>query len=163
MKQIMGRDTKLDTWLLPAKLVKPKEILPMVQRAEKEDRELVLDALEPYEGRTIRGLLLMRPEEAPNYNLTVGSIIFADFGFIHVVEPHAEDPKLHYWPFRVLECEPQPRPDSLDDMDLQVKLEYLEASHACKAIRKYMSQPIEQRPWPLDVVRVNTKWKAKSA
>lgn len=163
LKRILGRETKLDTWLVPAKLIKIKDLLPMVQRAEKEDREIVEDALDPYEGRTIRGRILMKPEEAANYNMEIGKVVFADFGFIHMVEPHAEDPKLHYWPFRVLECEASPRLDDPDEVDLEVRLQYLAPSHACKAIRKYMSLPIEDRPWPLDVARVNSKWKAKSA
>jgi hypothetical protein len=163
LKKLVGRDTKLDTWLLPAKTLKLNEIIPMIKRADREDKEVVLDALEPYEGRSIKGTLVMRPEEASAHNIEVGKICFADFNFVHIVEPHAEDRKLHYWPFRVSEVELQPRPDNLDEVDLAVKFLYLEAEHACAAIRKYMSLPIEERPWPLDLTRATGRWKSKSS
>ncbi len=162
LKKIVGRDTKLDTWLLPAKTLKLNEIIPMIKRADKEDKEIVLDTLEPYEGRSIRGTLLMKPDEAAAHNVMPGKIVFADFNFVRQVEPHAEDKKLHYWPFRVAEVEMLPRPGDIDEIDLQVRFHYLDAEHACAAIRKYMALPIEDRPWPLDLTRANSKWKSKT-
>lgn len=163
LKKIVGRDTKLDTWLLPAKTLKLNEVMPMVQRAEKEDKEIVLDALEPYEGRVLSGRLVIKPEDAHEYNVVPGQIVFADFPFVRTIEPTAADPKLHYWPFRVLSVEPLPRVDEPDELDLEVRFAYLEAEHACKAIRKYMALAIEDRPWPLDMTRADGKWKGKSA
>lgn len=164
LKKSMGRDTKLSTWHLPAKVIKPKEIMPLVQRAEREDRQLIEDALEPYERRTLKGALVMSPKEADESNVRIGNICFADFPFVRKIEPHVADAQLHYWPFKVLEREDKavPLADNPDNTEVHVRLMYMPPGSGCGAVRKYMALPLEDRPWPLDVTRAKEKWKSKT-
>lgn len=164
LKKSMGYDTKLSTWYLPAKIIKPTEIIPLVQRAEEEDRKLFINALDPYELRTLSGTLQMTPKEADDANVIIGSVCFADFPFVSKIEPHVADAQLHYWPFKVLSRDDKPVPltDDPDHIDVNVRLMYMPPEAGCKAVRKYMSLALDERPWPLDVTRARDKWKSKT-
>jgi hypothetical protein len=164
LRKSMGRDTKLSTWYLPAKIIDPKEIMPLVRRAEEEDRALVEKALDPYERRTLRGVLQMTPAEADESNVQVGNICFADFPFVAKIEPHVADGQIHYWPFKVLEREDKavPTGDNPDHVEVTVRLMYMPHASGTNAIRRYMAMPLEDRPWPLDLTRAKDKWKSKT-
>jgi hypothetical protein len=164
LKKSMGHDTKLSTWYLPAKIIDPKEIMPLVARANQEDRQIVEDALEPYERRTLRGVLNMTPQEADESNVQVGNICFADFPFVSRIEPHVADQHLYYWPFKVLEREDKPVPtdENPEAIEMTARLMYMPPASGCNAIRKYMSMPIDARPWPLDLTRPSGKWRSKT-
>jgi len=157
-----SRERRGITWTIPARHATPSVIIPILERAAREDRKIFIDAVEPYGGRTLRGTVPVSPEEADRIGLAAGRVVFAEYSFVKAADPQVVNMPVHAWAFKVVSRKDEPG-EGWDHLGagVDVKLQYLEADHAFRAVRKLMSMPEEERPPRLDAPHAADKWKAR--
>jgi hypothetical protein len=154
--KLTGLKAERDIWKIPAHLVDPKAIAEMLKRISREDRDVFKEAVEPYEGRTLTGDLLIPFSQADDYGIGPNGIIFANFAFVKKVDPQVVEMQILAWPFRVLDTKPV-------EGAIRATLAYMEADPGARAVGKLMAMRREDRPRLLDEVHADGKWKTRSA
>lgn len=159
LEHMAGASHKGETWTIPAKLAKTALVMPVVERAAKEDRKAFTDAVEPYEGRSMKGTLPMSPAAADAMGLVPGRVVFAEYQFLKVVDPLVVNMPVHCWPFKVASREDSPG-EGYEHLEqgVSLKLAYLDSSHGYKAVRKLQAMAEEDRPAKLDKPHADGKW-----
>lgn len=159
LEHMQGASRKGDVWSLPARLAKPAQIMPVVERAAREDMKAFVDAVEPYEGRHMKGTIEVSPEEADALGLVPGRVVFADYQFVKAADPLVVNMPVHVWPFMVETREDAPG-EGYEHLEqgVSVKLAYLESRHGYKAVRKLQAMPEQVRPPRLDGPHAQGKW-----
>lgn len=164
LEKVAGANRKGDVWSIPAKHAKTAQVMPVVERMAREDRKAFVEAVEVYEGRYMKGTLLMSPEEATAMGIREGRIIFADYQFLKVADPLVVNMPVHAWPFKVASREDAPG-EGYEHLEqgVAVKLTYLESSQGYLAVRKYRSMDEAERPPRLDRPHADGKWYCRRA
>lgn len=162
LKQLQGASCRGETWLIPARHAIPSKVMPAVERAAREDKAAFVEAVEPYEGRTLKGSAALTPREADEAGFRPGRVAFAEYSFVKAADPQVVNMPVHYWAFLVREREDVHDPETGSD-HVVLKIEYLPAAHGCAAVRKLMAMPDAERPRRLDAPHVAGKWVARQA
>jgi len=159
LEKTEGASRQGETWSIPAAFCKAKAVMPILQRAAREDARAFIGATEPYEGRTMKGTVPVSPAEADSLRLVPGKVVFAEFGFVKAADPLVVNMPVHAWPFRVISREDTPGEgyESLEE-GVSIKLEHLPPEHGCKAVRKLQALPEDRRPPKLDRPHAIGKW-----
>jgi hypothetical protein len=149
-----GEKPVMDTWRIPASLIKREELAPMLVRISEEDREVYTDATSPYEGRTITGPLLLPFSRAKEFNLSQGGVVYADYAFVKIADPQVVPMQIHAWPFDVLKLEP-------GEGHMRATLGYMAPARGARAVGKVMAMARDKRTPFLDKPHAEEKWKSK--
>lgn len=159
LEHLPGASRKGDIWSVPAKHAKPSEVMPVVERAAREDMKAFIDAVEPYEGRHMKGTIAISPKAADDLALIPGRVVFADYQFVRAADPLVVNMPVHAWPFMVEARDDRPG-EGYEHLEegVSVKLGYLESRHGYKAVRKLQAMPEQERPVRLDGPHVDGKW-----
>lgn len=159
LEKTEGASRQGDTWSVPAAFAKAKAILPVLQRAAREDAKAFVESVSPYEGRIMKGTVPVGPSEADGLRLVPGKVVFADYQFLKAADPVVANMPVHAWPLRVLSREDRPGEgwEHLGE-GVAVRLRHLEPEHGCKAVRKLRALPEDRRPPRLDLVHAAGKW-----
>lgn len=157
-----SREYRGTIWKIPSRFAIPSIVMPLVKRLAEEDKKLFVKAVEPYEGRVARGTVKFTPEEADNFGLKVGEIVFAEFPFIKIADPTIVNMPVHVWPLKVVSRKDQPG-EGYEDMDygIDLRLEYPDHKEAYTAVRRRMMSNKENRLPPLDAPHALGKWHAR--
>lgn len=159
LEHLPGASRKGDVWSIPARNAKQSVVMPVVERAAREDMKAFVDAVEPYEGRHMKGTIAISPTEADALLLKPGRVIFAEFPFVKAADPLVVNMPVHAWPFMVEAREDKPG-EGYEHLEegVSLKLGYLDARHGYKAVRKLQAMPEDDRPARLDGPHVDGKW-----
>lgn len=164
LENMNGASRKGDIWSIPARHARGKALMPVLERAAREDMKAFHEATGPYEGRTMKGTLPMSRDEADAMRIVPGRVVFADYHFVKAADPLVVNMPIHAWPFKVLARDDAPG-EGYEHLDegVSVKLEHLAPGHGCKAVRKLQAMPEESRPARLDRPHAIGKWHCRRA
>lgn len=162
LEHMEGTSRKGDTWAIPARHARTRLVMPVIERVAREDRAAFVDAVEPYEGRTLRGTVPIQPAEADAFGLLPGRVVFAEYTFLKEADPLVVNMPVHAWPFKVTDRKDTPGEgwEQLEE-GVSLKLAYLGSAHGYKAVRKLQAMPEETRPARLDAPHAVGKWHAR--
>lgn len=144
-----------DTWRIPGSMVDGAKIAEMLMRIAEEDRNIFIDATEPYENRSATGRLLLKWSEAGAFGLGDDGIVFANYSFVKTIDPTVQPMQIHAWPYRVTKASPT-------EGGIEATLTYMEPKAGSRAVGALMALPQADRRPLLDEAHVDGKWKVKS-
>lgn len=154
LKSIEGCQRDGESWLLPARSCAASVIRPVLERVVREDYDFFISHIEHLEGRSIRGVVPVKPYEANELGLEPGKYAHADYAFLKIADPQVRNGPVHSWPFMVAS-----RRDMEDGAD--VRLAYPDPDIAYKAVRHRMAMAPEDRQPLLDITHATGKWSSR--
>lgn len=147
-------DRDAGVWLIPAFACGNSIISKVLTRIVAEDKDIFHRALEPYEERSIKGLLLTGERTPGDMGVIEGATLFGSHAFLSVTDPDIPDRPIHAWPFKVKTC-------AATEYGSEVRLAYMDAKDGYLAVRRRQAKPEDERDALLDLLNADEKWISK--
>lgn len=168
--KMTGDKHRSDTWELPAKSLKGSDMRMILERCVKEDRNVFIDEVEPYENRTITGTAMLDKRLADSFGLFPGKIVFANYSFLKIADPQVVNQEVvrrqvRAWPFIVNTRVDTPEPSYTDlapGVGITLQLAYPPAEIGYREVKRWVGLPEEERPPSLDDPHTVDKWRFRN-
>ncbi|GJD87676.1 hypothetical protein BHAOGJBA_1181 [Methylobacterium hispanicum] len=146
-----GVEQEQNAFVVHARHAQSAEMARHIKRLLADDVGLVLRVFEPLVGRRLTGAFVGGRDELVRLGVVPGSVVHADTSFMSIVDEAALAPDVAVWPLEVLDCAPA------GDAHV-VKVAYLEAEAAVRALKRRQMRDEEQRQPLLTKANAVDRW-----
>ena len=153
LKGIKGILQNRNSWSVPAKLGNNPDVIKVITRILREDKNKYFDWMEPSEGRGIFGTAKLNREDEHLYNIEKGNLIAVSRSFMQIADPGMSDTPTNEFAFIVDKIKRD------TDEKVQLRLAYPDLDDAYDFLAARVNNT--QKTKALDGNVLNDDWKQK--